>query len=936
MSFEDISDLSVWKSSDGKVAMTSMRYKFGQSSLKLTWNPGTEVVLDKAPGLFEASRSKHGGIQVWFYDEGSQPADLNLIFMTSDNREVCRMPFRLGFKGWRALWAKFHQDMGKNPHETISKMKLVFPQTSGTLHVDMLEFPEIVPWKYMEDLHYSTSRTSFSMIPDIVKYRTASPSDDMIDATEEQIDGIQDRLMEWCLGTGELSNNKYVKIRTSAEKKFIAQGLAEAEKISISYNNDGTPVGEPLFTLDGPSMVEGKKLKMFRYVNEDVLIPLALDYLKNSNEASLEKAKFIYDWFNDQGWADGSSMGTIVLEKLRSAGYIYSFFMLKDKLTPQMRERESAAMNWFTMFGHCYALDPHNGANSDDLRALAVGKLIYALSIEDPARQRLALTAFKRYMDKAMGIAPGALDLIKDDYSGYHHRTAYNSGYYPQAIYAGALIALMLDETPYALSDESIQNIKSALKRFHFLSAGLDIPAGTVGRFPKAQTILHEVLPAYAYMIILEDGSDKEMLAIFNDIYKKAVKDPVWMEYVTGVNSDMSYMTTVGEMEAVAKALSYKYEPQDMLQGSVFMPYSGLLVSKDEDVHFNVKGYSRYIWDYEAGTNGLNRYGRWISNGHLEFFDFRNGNRSFHPSEETYDWNHITGTTSKALSLKKLAYNDKTTDHRNYSDQSFLAGVHAAENAAMFSVRLHDVYMDSTFRADKSYFFFKNMALCLGSGVSCSDRKSPVVTTLFQEFKGAGKQKAEGVYEDASFAYVVKEGNVQLTKEGKRTIAYVDHGLAPKDAGYEYYMIKDKAAAASIAADSPVKVLRKDSTAHVVEREGVVCAALFEADVSFDGMLVYSVNIPLAYILEDEGDGLYSLSLCEPDMRRASKLNMNDLTDAEVAEDAKPFETTLTLDGAFEVISGDHPVKVERTQGKTMVTITTENARNYTLQLRKQ
>lgn len=935
MSFEDISDMAAWKSSDGKVAMTSMHYKFGQSSLKLTWNPGTEVVLDKAPGLFEASRSKHGGIQVWFYDEGSQPADMNLIFMTSDDREVCRMPFRLGFKGWRALWAKFHQDMGKKPHESISKMKLVFPQTSGTLHVDMLEFPEIVPWKYMEDLHYSTSRTSFSMIPDIVRYRTASPSDDMIDATEEQIDGIQDRLMKWCLGTGEFSKNKYVKIRTSAEKKFIAQGLAEAEKISVTYNDDGSPVGEPLFTLDGPSIVEGKKLKLFRSVNEKVLIPLALDYIRNGNESSLEKAKFIYDWFNDQGWADGSSMGTIVLEKLRSAGYIYSFFMLQDKLTPQMKARESAAMNWFTMFGHCYALDPHNGANSDDLRALAVGKLIYALSIEDPARQRLALTAFKRYMDKAMGIAPGALDLIKDDYSGYHHRTAYNSGYYPQAIYAGALIALMLDDTPYALSDEAVRNIKNALKRFHFLSAGLDIPAGTVGRFPKGQTILHEVIPAYAYMILLEDGSDKELLAIFNDIYKKATKDPAWMEYVTRVNSDMSYMTTVGEMEAVAKALSYKYEPQEMLQGAVFMPYSGLLVSKDEDVHFNVKGYSRYIWDYEAGTNGLNRYGRWISNGHLEFFDFRNGNRSFHPSEETYDWNHITGTTSKALSLKKLAYNDKTTDHRNYSDQSFLAGVHAAENAAMFSVRLHDVYMDSTFRADKSYFFFDDMVLCLGSGVSCSDRKHPVATTLFQDFKGAGKQKTECVYEDASFAYVVKDGNVQLTKEGKRTIAYVDHGLAPKEGGYEYYMLKDKSAAASVVTESPMKVIRKDSAAHIVERDGVVCAALFDADVQFDGTLVESVNIPLAYILEDKGNGRYSLSLCEPDMRRASKLNMNNLTDKEVAEDSKPFETTLTLDGEFEVISVDYPVKVERTQGETMVTITTEKARNYTLQLMK-
>ena len=936
LSFEEASDLFAWRSENANIGLSSMRYKFGASSLKITWTPGSTVTLDNAPGLFDASRSRHGGIQVWIYDEGSIPADLQVVFLTSADREVCRIPFRLGFKGWRALWAKFHQDMGKNSKDIISKMQLVFPQTTGVLYVDMLQFPDVVPWKYMEDAQYSTSRTSFSMIPDIMKYREAKPSGDMIEATEQQIHTISDRLMKWCLGAGDCPKDKYVKIRATAEKTFIAKGLAEAEKISIEYNDDGTPVGEPLFTLDGPSVVEGKKLKMFRSVNESVLIPLALDYLKNGNESSFEKAKFIYDWFNDQGWADGSSMGTIVLEKLRSSGYIYSFFMLQDKLAPQIKARESAALNWFTMFGHCYTLAPHDGANSDDLRALSVGKLIYALSIENPTEQRLALTAFKRYMDKAMGIAPGALDLIKDDYSGYHHRTAYNSGYYPQAIYAGALIALMLDDTPYALSQEAIQNIKKALKRFHFLSAGLDIPAGTVGRFPKGQRILHEVLPAYAYMIILEDGSDKELLAIFNDIYKKSAKDPAWMEYVTRVNSDMSYMTTVGEMEAVAKAAAYKYEPQEMLQGAVFMPYSGLLISKDEEVHFNVKGYSRYIWDYEAGTNGLNKYGRWMSNGHLEFFDFRNGNRSFNPFEETYDWNYITGTTSKVLPLKLLAYNGKTTDHRNYTDQSFLAGVHGAEKVSMFSVRLHDVYMDSTFSADKSYFFFKDMVLCLGSGVGCSDRKHPVATTLFQDFKGAGKLKAEGVYEDASFAYVVKQGNVLLTKEGKRSIAYVDHGLAPKESGYEYYMLKDKSAAASVVEDSPVKVIRKDAAAHIVERDGVVCAALFEADIEYDGMLVRSVNIPLAYILEDEGAGLYSLSLCEPDMRRPWKLNMNDLTEAEVGEAAKPFDTTLTLDGEFEVMPGDYQVKVEKDNGKTLITVTTENARNYTLQLRKQ
>ena len=936
ISFENMNDLYAWKTDNGNIAISSLRYKFGTSSLRINWRPGTVVTLENAPGLLQASRSRHGGITVWMYDEGSVPADLQIIFMSADDKEVCRMPYHLGFKGWRALWAKFNEDMGKNRKAVISKMVLQFPQTSGTLYIDMLEFQETVHWKYMEDAHYSTSRTNFSMIPDIMKYREAKPGDDKIDATDEQIEMISKRLMDWCLGTGAFSKDKYVKLRTSAEKAFIEKGLAEAAKITIDYNEDGTPIGEPLFTLDAPQEVEGKRVMQFRSINEKVLIPLALDYLKNGNEASVEKAKFIYDWFNDQGWADGSSMGTMVLEKLRSAGFIYSFFMLKDKLSPEMLARERAAMNWFTMFGHCYALDPRNGVNSDDLRALGNGKLIYALSLEDPHQKRLALTAFKRYMDKAMGIAPGGEDVFKDDFSGYHHRTAYNSGYYPQALYAGAQIAWMLQGTPYALSQESIDNIKTGLKTFHFFCAGLDIPAGTVGRFPKAYRMLHELLPACAYMILTENAADKELVAIFSDIYAKAAKEPLWTQYVVGVNSDMSYMTTIGEMEAVAKAVSMAdVKDAKMKQGSLFMPYSGLHVSKDEEVHFNVKGYSRHIWDYEAGSNGLNKYGRWISNGHLEFFDFRNGNKSFHPEDELYDWNYLAGTTSRVLSLKALAYNGKSTDHRNYSDQSFLAGVHGAEKVSMFSVRLHELYADSSFRADKSFFFFKDMVLCLGSGIKCSSREIPVVTTMFQDLRGAGKQKSETVFEDASFAYVVKEGKVRFSKEGKQSKAYVDHGLASTDGGYEYYMLRDKASAVAVDAASPVKVLRKDACAHIVQRDGDLCAAIFREGVAFDGMIVESVNIPLAYILEDKGNGEYRLNICEPDMRRSWAVNMNNLNDHQVAEASQPFDTVITLNGDWDLIGEAGAFAIERAGGKTLLKLTTVNGRNYSVRLKR-
>jgi hypothetical protein len=148
-------------------------------------------------------------------------------------------------------------------------------------------------------------------------------------------------------------------------------------------------------------------------------------------------------------------------------------------------------------------------------------------------------------------------------------------------------------------------------------------------------------------------------------------------------------------------------------------------------------------------------------------------------------------------------------------------------------------------------------------------------------------------------------------------------------------MLKDKSAAASVAADSPVKVIRKDSSAHIVERDGTVCAALFDEGIVFEGMSVEKVNIPLAYILEDKGDGQFVLSLCEPDMRRPWKLNMNDLEGEEVVAQAKPFETEIVLGGNFDITGDPAGFTLTKSDGKTKLLLTTVHARNYTVRLKK-
>lgn len=401
---------------------------------------------------------------------------------------------------------------------------------------------------------------------------------------------------------------------------------------------------------------------------------MALDYRKNQNDQSLKKALYIYDWFNDQGWADGSSMGTLCFEKLRSSGYFHSFFLLKEQLSSEQLKRELQTMNWFTMFGACYQLPSHAGEVADNLRALAIPKLIYALSQNDKQEREVALTAFKHYMDNALGIAPGFFGTFKADFSGYHHRGPYHSAYYPHALYAGALIAYLLHDTPYALSETTLHNLKQGLLTFRFFCAGLEVPAGTVGRFPKGQQILETLLPAFAYTALSFKEPDKELTAAFKRILESTENQQAITEYISNVNSNLAYTSTVGEIELVTQLASSSIAKEKPVTGTLFMPYSGLLVAKDSLFHFNIKGFSRYIWDFESSATE-NTKGRYLGYGQIEYFDFKNRHKSFNPQETDFDWNYIPGATTKVLPDKVLQ--DKggsSSGHRNFSDETFLTG----------------------------------------------------------------------------------------------------------------------------------------------------------------------------------------------------------------------------------------------------------------------
>lgn len=925
-----------WSAEGACLSYTGEHFKLGRRSLRVEWRPGAVVHIAEPAGLAEASASRSGGITAWVYNERPVDAPMHVVFRNAGGEEVCRVAFNLSFSGWRCLWNRFREDMGMNPKTRIASAEIRFPETSGGVTcLDALAFTADVSWQKMSDAQVKVNRKDFSLIPDFMKYRLAEPDTARcIAATAGEIAVIERRLEDWYLGSGE-SGDARVERRRKAERDFIRRGVAAGR---------GYRLTEPLYPMRTPATIDGEKTLYFMDINKYVLLPLALDYRKNGSEGSLARALDIYDWFCDQGWADGSGLGSLCFEKLRSAGYFHSLFLLRDRLPADVRERELNTLRWMSLFGICYLEPGHGGEVADNLRALGLAKLVYALLLPDGQQRCMALTAYRDYMDSALDYGPGYFGTFKSDGSGYHHRGAYNSAYYPHALYVGALVAYLLHDTPYALAPETVERVKRGLLTYRFFCAGLSVPAGTVGRFPQNYDILQELLPAFAYTAYAYDKPDEELLAaakLIAEQYPEQVD-----KVIDSVDSDLSYTASVGETELLVRALGSGVRAEEPPVGSRFMPYSGLLVVRTPRFHFNVKGFSRYVWDYETSATE-NLAGRYLSHGHLEYIDCGGGFRTFRPQAADYDWSLVSGTTAIRLSREELERKEHEkgyASHRNYSDETFLAGV-AADGASMFSMRLHAPAYSGDLRADKSFFFIDGVVLCLGSGIGSTDGGHPTVTSLFQSCGSPcdGRIRrvrgGETVTDPAGVIYAVAGGGVTVGRSGRNLCALLDHGAAPADASYRYFLVPSgdrKLAGRLLSSDSPVEVLQQSAAGHIVlhKPSGTYCAALFDASAATpDGVPVACTDTPLACIWQPAAGGAARLTLCEPDMRRPSVPCMDKLTEAQVVVPESPHLTTVTLRGEYDAACDGGEVSAVCADGLTRLSITTCCGRNYEIRL---
>jgi chondroitin-sulfate-ABC endolyase/exolyase len=417
------------------------------------------------------------------------------------------------------------------------------------------------------------------------------------------------------------------------------------------------------------------------------------------------------------------------------------------------------------------------------------------------------LRIFKRRYDRMI------IDTIKPDGSLYHHGAHYYA-------YAGGAMASTSDTflrtmgTPFQPSREAFNVVKMAVMNMRYYANVTDLPVVMHGRHPGRQHL---------------NGSAFSKMAEAGRGYNDGKLDPELAAAYLRLNPDDAGKAVYTNEQIVAESAP---------QGNLAMNYAGLMGHRRGEWLAMVRGYGKYYWACES-YNNANRHGLFFGNGTLSILaagDPVNIIDSGCDIEKGWDWRMFDGATTIYMPYKQMANGNGTMSER--SGVSFVGGLsHRGENGVfVMPIRSALQYgkamnedqerpKGEMFEADKSYFFFDNRIVCLGSGIRAKDVHHSIRTTLFQNslkstdipiyidgqaatnfpYKTVLKSEKDhtlmdiqnsGYYIPAGQKIHVerrhqksRNGHDNKDTEGDAAVAWLEHGNGPTNAVYEYVLL---------------------------------------------------------------------------------------------------------------------------------------------------
>ena len=978
-SFESEKGLRAYETKNGNLSLSNAHHKYGKSSLEWKWDGESSIgtshfkilSLDESPldygDFFPASPT----LQMAIYNETAQDGNITISFEKNGVKEVY-FDVPLSFTGWRTIWVPFFEMQGNAPKQ-LAQVDYDYFRISTTATSGKLFFDDIIYSQYQDDRHqYPDEIVPFikanknlaedHWLPlianyDRIKNLDPKPISMAVKMDLKKLEGIIDKNL--------VIDKKYKLYINSVREDFQKLGLKD---------NGKTVLGPPLTFKEHQDYFDEAQQgpRKFNDVQDlgKVLKRIAAFYDRGTPAEQAEMDEMFLagtKYFLDQGWQAGSNGGTrhhigYNVREITEAFFIKRQFLYDNGLLNDV----GASLQWIFNLGSILD-DPESfHINIDYLNTQAYYHLMLIFLLEKQEAQAALVQAYSNYISITLAQQNEEWG-FKPDGTAWHH-----NGHYP-AYGLGAFnnvpkIIKTLSGTRFRIGTEGHKNFKKAFLASRIYSQKYDWGFGNAGRHPlEPSNGIGKLGPQFLEMANSgnPEGTspiDKEVAGAYLRLWGK--DDVMNTTLFTGVNG-------------ISK---------EKLSGYYTFPYGATAVHRRNDWAALIKGYSKYVWASEIYVTA-NRYGRYPANGTIQLLNSGSEAGSGF-KQEGWDWNRYPGATIIYLPFKELETQKPLLMFR--SNESF-AGATKLDGNGIFGMILNERKGSNAedgeevnkgfpgqLKAKKSVFSFDGKLIAIGTNISSVDKQNPTQTNLFQSFLTDTKQPLFTSQEDlkkfpvntvltstgkqhnwivdpyGSGYYMLSNDAVQVKKEhqhsyhskyslatgqidkaakgvketeGDYASAWIDHGMAPKDASYQYVIYpfldaKDQKSFGKMAEkDDSYTIKRADAVAHIVHDNpsNTTGYVIFEANKTLDNGILDEVSEPALIMLKENSANLITISAVQPD------LNFPEYKPGKFRNYSRPVELEITLNGNWSPFAEDFVKSTSHADGKTTITLTLVN-----------
>ncbi|MGF1778443.1 chondroitinase family polysaccharide lyase [Vibrio nomapromontoriensis] len=796
------------------VELTSTRAILGDQSLLWRWNNGDTLDINHAfqrltdrEATDAYGRKATQALSFWIYNDTAIDAELTVRLSDSHQQpaSMTEFPVQLNFTGWRAVGVSLNLDFTPEVTHNFAKIQLVAPSNlQGELYIDRVMVSvddERYQWSdYQVQTRYDIPEIDFGLPANIPNASQAEIEDAnrIKEALIEEIKGYS--------GNMEALESKFAdfNVEMAPDGTMTGRHILTDKQQVIYQHNYLNPEDKALFdeyAILGDSDGDGNKIAGYA----KLMLDIAAAYHEPSfagNQARLEEMYVLLTrHLIDQGFAQGSSMVTTHHWGYSGRWWYSSAILMEDSLiTANLLSPTYEALLWLSReFKESFDMDLDvDSSNLDYFNTLSIQHLaLILLTPEDDERVAL-LKQFSHFFSGAVAqTPPGYHDGFRDDGTAWRHNGHY-PGYAFAAFENAAIVMHLLSDTLYHVQDDALNKLKKVMVA-GWRYSNPAVPIGISGRHPF--TTLSSTRYAYGVERLAKTYSplDTELAAIYLQISNQTAADSVGI-------------------------FGQRIEPAAIPQGNWSYNGGAFMVHRSGDNLALVKGYNKDVWSAEIYTND-NRYGRYQSHGGVQVVPYGENADAGHV-EAGWDWNRNPGTTTIHVDFDTLE-SPRTSTLMLRSDEGISGSTSLDEQYGVFAFKhkapQHLANFEPSFVANKFVLSSQGNLYLTGDGISNQDGAHPTETTLFQVaysdrsngiwVNGMHENRSRFEYTLSSGDWIIDDNSVgyylidapevtvkrqsqssrhNKTKQatsGEFTTAWINHGVAPDNASYQYVVV---------------------------------------------------------------------------------------------------------------------------------------------------